>query len=76
MELVSLHWKSFNDSKRLMIDLLFNNQEATIEQMITHVGVSEQAVRYNLKKLEELSIVERVSNKIRDPKAVYRFRNG
>jgi DeoR/GlpR family transcriptional regulator of sugar metabolism len=59
-----------------MISLLFNNQEATIEQMINHVGVTEQAIRYNLKKIEELGIVERVSDKIRDPKAIYRFRNG
>jgi DeoR/GlpR family transcriptional regulator of sugar metabolism len=59
-----------------MISLLFNNQEATIEQMINHVGVTEQAIRYNLKRIEELGIVERVSDKIRDPKAIYRFRNG
>lgn len=76
LDLVSLHWDSFNESKRLMIDLLFNNQEATIEQMIQHVGVSDQAIRYNLKKLEELEIVERVSDKLRDPKAIYRFRSG
>jgi predicted transcriptional regulator len=40
------------------------------------VNLSEQAVRYNLKKFEELAIVERPSEKIRDRNALYRFKSG
>jgi len=36
----------------------------------------KQAIRYNLKKLEELGIVERLSEKRCDPAAIYRFRKG
>ena len=45
-------------------------------EMAGQVGLSEQAIRYNLRKFEELKIVERLSDKIRDPKALYRFKNG
>ena len=40
------------------------------------MNLSEQAVRYNLKKFEELAIVERLSEKIRDRNALYRFKSG
>jgi len=76
LEQISEEWDLFNDSQRQIILLLFENQEATIEQMIKYVDVSDQAIRYNLKKLETLGVVERVSEKIRDPKAVYCFRRG
>jgi predicted transcriptional regulator len=76
LEVIGAGWESFNGSQHQIISLLFENQEATIEQMIQHVGVSDQAIRYNIKKLEELGIVERVSEKIRDPSAIYRFRSG
>jgi ATP-dependent DNA helicase RecG len=76
LEQIGAEWDLFNDSQRRIIWLLFEQQEATIGQMMEHVGVSGKAIRNNLKKLEELDIVERVSNKIRDPKAIYRFRNG
>jgi DNA-binding Lrp family transcriptional regulator len=59
-----------------MIGLLFDKQEATIAEMAEAVNLSEQAVRYNLKKFEELAIVERLSEKIRDRNALYRFKSG
>ena len=76
LELVSFHWESFNESQHRIISFLFENQEMTIPGLTELVGISGKAVRNNLKKLEELGIAERVSDKIRDPKAIYRFRNG
>ena len=38
-----------------------------------HLHIGEQAVRYNLKRLEELHIITRISDKIRDRNAIYRF---
>ena len=40
-----------------------------------HVGIGEQAIRYNLKRLESEDIIERISDKIRDRLAVYRFKS-
>ncbi len=72
---IELHWSSLSDKQQAMIGFLLQNQEATISQMIDATSITAQAVRYNLKKLEELDIVERISEKIRDPKALYRFKN-
>ena len=76
LERIEKLWQTFTDSQRSMIALLFDKQEATIAEMVGKIGLSEQAIRYNLKKFENLKIVERQSDKIRDPKALYRFKNG
>lgn len=76
MSLIEDQWSSFNPSQQSMILFLFENQEATIPVLAEHVGISAKAIRYNLNKLEELMIVVRISEKIRDPNAIYRFRNG
>jgi ATP-dependent DNA helicase RecG len=69
-------WEVFNETEKRIVDLLFSKQEATIKEMAERLGVSDQAIRNNLKKLESLEIVERQSEKIRDPKATYRFKSG
>lgn len=69
-------WPTLNSTQRRMIRLLFDEQEATITRMTEHVGVGAHAIRYNLKRLEKEKILERVSDKIRDRQALYRFRNG
>ena len=38
--------------------------------------VGEPLTVDNLKKFEELGIIERLSDKLRDPKALYRFKSG
>ncbi len=76
LDAISAGWESFNPSERQIIALLFEQQESIVPHISKKLGLSKQAVRYNLKKLEELGIVERLSEKIRDPNALYRFRNG
>jgi ATP-dependent DNA helicase RecG len=76
LEQISAGWESFNPSEQQIVSILFENQEATVPLLEKVMGISGKAVRYNLKKLEELDIVERLSEKIRDPQAIYRFRNG
>lgn len=76
LERIEKLWPTLTSSQQGMIALLFNRQEATIAEMVELVGLSEQAIRYNLKKFEEVDIVERLSNKVRDPKALYRFKSG
>lgn len=76
LEQISSGWESFNDSQREIISLLFENQEATVGQIADRLELGSGAVRYNLKKLAEMEIIERLSEKIRDPDAIYRFRQG
>lgn len=76
LELIGAEWESFNGSQRQIVNFLFEVKESTVPEMGKTIGISGKAVRYNLKKLEKLGIVERVSDKIRDPQAVYRFWNG
>jgi len=76
VERIEDYWSTFNETERKLINFLFERQEAVIAEMVASVEMSEQAVRYNLKKLEELEVLERISKKIRDPKAIYRFKNG
>jgi DNA-binding Lrp family transcriptional regulator len=54
---------------------LFEHFEATLESLAEAIQASEQAIRNNLKKLETLEIIERLSEKLRDKKAIYRFKN-
>ena len=75
MEKIGAQWESFNKNQHRIISLLFENQEATIPEMANLFRITGKAVRNNLKKLEESGIVERVSEKLRDPNAIYRFRN-
>ena len=38
-------------------------------------GITDQGICYNLRYLAKLEIVERLSTKVRDPNALYRFLN-
>jgi ATP-dependent DNA helicase RecG len=76
LERVEKNWGTFNETERKIIDYLFGRQEATIRELVDGIGVSEQTVRNNLRKLESLVILERRSHKTRDPKALYGFVSG
>lgn len=75
LERIENHWPELNQSQRTIIQLLFENQEMDISGFETSLAKTPQAVRYNLRRLIELEILERLSNKTRDPKALYRFFN-
>lgn len=76
LELIESHWPTLNANQHKIIEFLFSEQEATVSALIAHAAIGEKAVRNNLKKLDNLKITERVSDMIRDPNAIYRFRNG
>lgn len=76
LDQISEQWSSFSDSQRRIISILFECQEAQIDQLTETMQLTKQSVRYNLRKLEDGGILERVSEKIRDPQAMYRFRRG
>tara|TARA_R110002096_G_scaffold376724_9_gene570508 strand:+ start:2026 stop:3444 length:1419 start_codon:yes stop_codon:yes gene_type:complete len=68
-------WKDFATSQRAIVHFLFQNHEATIDTLAENLELSTQTVRNQLKKMESLEIVERLSAKKRDKFAVYRFKH-
>ncbi|MFM2197536.1 MAG: hypothetical protein RLZZ505_968 [Verrucomicrobiota bacterium] len=73
MERVSALWHSLSHTQRQLLHYLFQNFDSTLEKLSQHLELSEQGVRYNLKKLEEFGIVVKESDKIRDRNAIYRL---
>ena len=73
LQRVETNWYTLNPSQRHLVEFLLQEFEATIDQLAVHLQLSDQAVRYNLRRLEELGIIARVSEKIRDRSAIYRF---
>lgn len=75
LNLIEKNWADFTPTQRSLVNHLFEHFEATLESLAEFIQVSEQAIRNNLKKLETLEIVERLSEKQRDKFAIYRFKN-
>lgn len=73
---IESQWKDLNQNQKKLVNILFENQEATIDQMVEAIGLSPQAIRYNLKKLDDLELIEKHSEKQRDRNAKYRFKSG
>jgi ATP-dependent DNA helicase RecG len=72
---IETNWTDFTSTQRALVHHLFEHFEATLESLAEAIQASEQAIRNNLKKLETLEIIERLSEKLRDKKAIYRFKN-
>jgi ATP-dependent DNA helicase RecG len=75
LQRIETHWPRLNQSQRTIIQLLFEHQEMDIAGFEKHMPLSGQTIRLNLKHLIQIEIAERLSDKIRDPNALYRFLN-
>ncbi|TVP79577.1 MAG: ATPase [Puniceicoccaceae bacterium] len=75
LERVESRWENLHTSQRQIIQLLFERQEMAVAEFEELMPLSRQTIRLNLKHLIELGIVERLSEKKRDPNALYRFLN-
>ena len=73
LERIETKWSRFNKSQKKIIDILFERNEAVIDDFIKIMNVSEQTIRYNIRFLERQKILIRISSKIRDRNALYRF---
>jgi ATP-dependent DNA helicase RecG len=73
LDRIEAHWELLSPSQRELVDYLFETFEATLEAFASRMNLSVQAVRYNLKPLMDLGIITRISEKIRDKNAIYRF---
>jgi ATP-dependent DNA helicase RecG len=72
-ERIEATWGGMNASQKDMVVMLLDVAEVTIAEFTNHLDKSERSIRYNLKKLEEAGVVEKVSDKQRDRDAIYRF---
>lgn len=70
---ISDSWTLLNEKQKVLLHYLFQNFDSTLQKLSDHLLLSEQGVRYNLKKLEEMGLVVKESEKIRDRNAIYRF---
>lgn len=75
LERVESHWARLNKSQRQIVQLLFERQEMNVAGFETSLELTPQAIRYNLRRLVELNIIEKLSDKARDPEALFRFVN-
>lgn len=74
MQIISSRWDKFTETERLILEKLFRDQEATIDELTLHSGVSEKSVRTYLNGFISAGFVLKDSNKKRDRNAKYRFR--
>ncbi|MDF1659400.1 MAG: ATP-binding protein [Verrucomicrobiales bacterium] len=73
MRRIGSAWEGLNETQKRIVEILFEQNEAKIDLIREDLDISEQAIRKNLKILEMEKIVVRVSDKIRDRNAIYRF---
>ncbi|MEO7624424.1 MAG: ATP-binding protein [Candidatus Saccharimonadales bacterium] len=71
---IEQNWHRYNDTERAIIEHLFKNYKATIDEFATACGVSPQAIRYYVNKFCAAAIMERHSTKLRDKHALYFFK--
>jgi predicted HTH transcriptional regulator len=72
---IESNWASLNPTQRGIVLHLMEFHETIASALAEKLGVSEQTARNNLKKLEQFEIVERLSQKLRDKMARYRFKS-
>ena len=72
---IETSWAELNSSQQQLISSIIQHHAMTVEQLCDYTVVGKQAVRYNLKKLIDMSILERISEKeqSRDKNALFRF---
>jgi len=73
LESIERKWAELNKSQQRIIHILFEMNEATIDDLCHKMSVSEQTIRNNLRFLEDQGVLVRISRKIRDRNAIYRF---
>lgn len=62
---------NYNDTQLKILDYLFKNQKAVIEELAVFTNVNPKTVRLYLNQFIEDGVIERISEKIRDKNALY-----
>jgi ATP-dependent DNA helicase RecG len=68
------NWKNYNDTQKKILQHLFYNHEAVLDDFINITGINERTVRVYLNQFIDQKVIKRISDKIRDKEAKYVFR--
>lgn len=71
---IESNWVSYNDTQRKILSFLFFQTEGTIAQIVEYTGINTRSIRDYLNQFIEDGILERLSEKIRDADAIYKFK--
>jgi len=74
MRKIEKSWNTLNETQGKIIFYLFENHQSTAKELSKEIGISLQAIRRYLKEFCSYGILERVSKKQRDAKALYIFK--
>jgi ATP-dependent DNA helicase RecG len=74
IEKIEKNWKTYNETQKSILNYLFLNHKGTILDFDTHINVNEKTIRIYLKQFERDNILEKLSNKQRDIKALFVFK--
>jgi len=68
-------WPGYNDTQKRILQFLFHNHKATIDDLVNETGIHEKNVRIYLNQFcADDEILVRLSNKKRDRNAKYAFK--
>ena len=74
MYFIEKNWKNFNKTQQGIITILISFQpEASLDDFVKLMNISEQAIRKNLNILLEKEVIEKMTTKERDRNAPYRL---
>ena len=74
MSAIEEGWKEYNETKKAILLYLFRNGSATITELATHIGINQNSIRNYLNEFIQQNIMEKHSQKQRDPNAKYTFK--
>ena len=74
MSAIEEGWKEYNETQRAILLYLFRNGSATITELATHIGINQNSIRNYLNEFIQQNIMEKHSQKQRDPNAKYTFK--
>ena len=67
-------WKGYNETQKAILFYLFRNGSAVISELATSIDINQNSIRSYLNAFVEQNIIERHSEKQRDPNAKYTFK--
>lgn len=68
-------WKLYNETQRKILQHLFYNNQATVNDFVSVTGINEKTIRLYLNQfIDEDKVLNRLSDKIRDKNALYAFK--
>ena len=74
IKIIQDNWKNYNETQKKILQHLFYNHEAVIDDFIRITQINERTIRIYLNQFNEQKIINRLSDKIRDKDAKYVFR--